>query len=283
MKIIQTCIALLLIASPFSLVKAESFVGGSLGYSFSSELSSITGNENTNYPSAPTNVYPALDPYGWSTLYPGAKYTNIKLKDTLSGGLKAGHYFDSYPSLGLELEGFYSKPNIKAQPVTITHPGFNNLVTAIDPNLEFLGQNNFSENQLGAKVQLFQFNLNGLYRYQGFKGFTPYVGLGPSLNIFKIKGSGISGNFSAPSTIVGPGTLIGGSGLAYGPEVHQTAVNVGVNFKAGLEYALDQDWGLGMEYHYSWSPVDVDAFRSAQNLKADYESHNLSVVLQKHF
>ena len=29
---------------------AESFVGGSLGYSFSGNLSSITANENTNYP-----------------------------------------------------------------------------------------------------------------------------------------------------------------------------------------------------------------------------------------
>jgi hypothetical protein len=283
LKLLATMIACML---PLGVAKAEPFIGASLGYSFNSQLSSITANENTAYPGDPTNIYPSVDSFGWSTLYPDAKYSNVKLKDTLSGGIKAGYYFESYPSLGVELEGFYSKPNIKAQNVTITHPGFNNLVTAIDEEFNpsaTLDQNHFTENQLGAKVQLFQFNLNGLYRYQGIKGFTPYVGLGPSLNIFKIKGSGISGNFSAPDSIVGPETFIGSQGLADGPNIHQTAVNVGVNFKAGLEFQLNQDWGVGMEYHYAWSPVDVDRFRSAQNLKADYEAHNLSLVLQKHF
>jgi opacity protein-like surface antigen len=253
---------------------AEPFVGGSLGYSFSGNLSSITANENTGYEGAPSGIYaPGGDPDPWSLLYPGAHYSDVKLKDTLSGGLKAGYYFDSYPALGFEVEGNYSQPNIKAQNVTITHPGFVNLLVS---ESDVLGQDHFTENQLGAKVKMFQFNLNALYRYQGFKDFTPYIGAGPSLNVLRITGSGISGNFSAPDSLVG-------APLAEGPNIHQTSVNVGANFKAGVSYHLDDKWGLGMEYHYNWTPIEVDAFRSAQNLKADYESHNLSVVLEKHF
>lgn len=271
-----TKLALIPLLFSSGILYAESFVGGSLGYSFNGNLSSITANENTAYPFNPIATYPS---YGdWGTLFPGAHYTDVKLKDTISGGLKLGHYFDAYPSLGVELEGNYSRPNIKAQNVTITHPGFADLV--IDPSTDpatTLGVDHFTEAQLGAKVQLFQFNLNALYRYQGFKEITPYVGLGPSLNILRITGTGVSGNIVAPFSTEGPDPL------SFGTHVSQTSINAGVNFKAGLEYRLDKDWGAGMEYHYNWSPIEVDAFRSAQHLKADYESHNLSLVLQRYF
>ena len=51
---------------------------------------------------------------------------------------------------------------------------------------------------LPAKVKLLQFNLNALYRYQGFKEFTPYIGGGPSINIIRITGTGESGHFVDP-------------------------------------------------------------------------------------
>jgi hypothetical protein len=258
---------------------AESFVGGSLGYSFSGNLSSITANENTNYPLGTGVTYTgglADD----TMLFKGAHYTDVKLKDTLSGGLRLGHYFDQVPSLGLEIEGKYSQPNIKAQLVKITHPGFANMIGlwSSDPTGptfgETFGQSSFTEDQLGAKVNLFQFNLNALYRYQGFKDLTPYLGVGPSLNILRITGSGWSGNIVDPFPSGGPFP---------GPDIHQTSVNIGANFKAGLEYKFDKDWGTGVEYHFNWSPIEVDAFRSAQHLKADYESHNLSLVLKRYF
>jgi len=266
-----------LIASfiPLSFANAEPYVGLSLGWSFNTTLSSIKGNENLNYPDAiDYNLADGL-------YYPGTHYSDIKLKDALQGGLKAGYYFDSVPSLGLEVEGNYSQPNMKRQNVTFSNSlngGIGNVIlsgTSGSPDLTGDG-NSATENQLPARVQLFQFNFNGMYRYQGFKEFTPYIGAGPSLNIIRITGTGESGHFVNP-------TDPSGDNISYGPNVSDTSVNVGANFKLGAEYKIDKEWGLGAEYHYNWSSVDISHFRSASNLNADLNMQSLSVVLTRHF
>lgn len=261
-----------------STVFAEPYVGLSLGWTFNQKLSSVHGNENLAYPNPSGGVFDGSD---GNLLFPGTTYTDVKLKDVLHGGLKAGYYFESAPSFGIELEGNYSQPNIFRQNVTLNNPNFNGLPLAYDSNTDTLYSTNgthFTEDQQSAKIQLLQFSLNGLYRYQGFEKFTPYIGGGPSLNILRITGTGVSGVIVDP--LILPTSLTSDPSAA---SIHQTSVNVGVNFKVGAEYKFDQEWGLAGEYHYNWSPIAVDNFRSVSNLKADYEAHTLNVVLMRHF
>lgn len=263
-------------------VFAEPYVGLSLGWTFNQKLSSVHGNENLAYPNPSGGVFDG-DPTSGNLLFPGTTYTDVKLKDVLQGGLKAGYYFESAPSFGIELEGNYSQPNIFRQNVTLTNPNFVNNDTFGNLPLTQDGAyttngTHFTEDQQSAKVQLLQFSLNGLYRYQGFEKFTPYIGGGPSLNILRITGTGVSGVIVDP--LILPTSLTSDPSAA---SIHQTSVNVGVNFKVGAEYKFDQEWGLAGEYHYNWSPIAVDNFRSVSNLKADYEAHTLNVVLMRHF
>ena len=107
MKIISkvllgTLITLLSIQSAL----AEPYVGVSLGWTFSQKLSGVHGNENLNYPQASGPTFPD------GLLFPGTTYSEVKLKDVLQGGLKAGYYFESVPSFGLVLEMNSSQPNI---------------------------------------------------------------------------------------------------------------------------------------------------------------------------
>jgi len=283
MKNTKLLIILIALLIPFSLAIAEPYVGLSLGYTFDAKLSGIKGNENLNYPGA---IDTTSDSY-----YPDSKYSDIKLKDVLQAGIKAGYYFDSAPSFGLELEANYSEPKMKQQNVTITNDGSKApsgtplgqaingdiIVNGSDPTSILLGDgNSVTENQLPAKVKLLQFNFNAMYRYQGFKEFTPYIGAGPSINIIRITGTGESGHFVNPTDITS-------YEVTAGPNISNTSVNIGANFKVGGEYHLDKDWGLGAEYHYNWSNVDISHFRSASNLNADLNMQSFSVVLTRHF
>ena len=257
---------------------AENYVGVGMGWTINAKLKGIKGDENLNYPDA-------IDTTN-GTYYPGSSYSNISLKDVLQGGFKLGHYFEQYPSFGIELETNYSQPNMKRQNVTISNPNVNpvsgaQIGDAIGAQTD--GNNtsptSVTEDQLSAKVKLLQFSLNAVYRYREIPNFTPYIGAGPSLNIIRITGTGESGHFVDPTD--SQGTQIVAAGDA--PRVSDTSVNWGVNFKVGAEYKLNDDWGVAGEYHYNWSNVDISHFRSANNLKADLELQTLSLVLTRHF
>ena len=272
---IGTLVSLLFASNVF----AEPYVGLSLGWTFDQKLTGIKGDENLAYggPINPTD----------GSYYPGTHYSDIKLKDVLSGGIKAGYYFESVPNFGIELEANYSQPTIKQQNVTLTNAsgtgptagmGIGDLIasqTLTAPS----NSNQATENQLPAKARLLQFNFNALYRYREFKDFTPYIGGGPSLNIIRITGTGESGHFvdpTDPSLIqVVPASSVSG--------VSDTSVNLGLNFKVGGEYKFDDQWGLGAEYHYNWVPVDISHFRSANNLSADLKMQSISINLTRHF
>ena len=284
MKNLKLLVPLFATLIPLGIANAEPYIGLSLGYSFDAKLSGIKGNENLNYPDAIDTSSPLY--------YPDTKYSDIKLKDVLQGGIKAGYYFNSAPSFGLEVEANYSEPKMKQQNVTITNYGSKapsstpigdainyDIISHIDcPCASTLSGDGSSvtENQLPAKVKLLQFNFNAMYRYRGFKEFTPYIGAGPSINVIRITGTGESGHFVNPTDIFG-------YEITAGPNISDTSVNVGANFKIGGEYHMDKDWGLGAEYHFNWSKVDISNFRSASNLNADLNMQSLSIVLTKHF
>jgi len=234
---------------------AESFFSFSLSSVVDQKLTGIRGNENLNYPDTPLS--PLIEPT--SAFYPGTRYSSLKLKDSLICSLRVGHYFDALPTMGVEIEAAYSRPDFLRQNVTIRNPGF----------VSWSGQNNFTEDQLSAKNRLFQVSLDGLYRYQGFKDVIPYIGAGPSLYGFKISGTGYSG--------IVPGFSIGEAG----PSIHETSTNVGANMKLGIGFRIDAQWNAGVEYKYDWVSLDISKFRSASNLNADYRAQSLSFVLQR--
>eukprot|EP01037_Dinobryon_pediforme_P012736 gene12736-12832_t len=233
---------------------AEPYVAVGVGYSFGQKLKSVTGNENTNYPSAP-------DPLA-APLFPDSKVTDLLSKDSVNLSLRGGYYFPQYPSFGVEGEFTYSQPSFKRQNVTLTNSGF----SAINPN----GENYFTEDQLPATVNMFTIAQNFMYRYQGFEKFTPYVGIGPALFILHITGSGTSGN------IVAPAGLASGGFTSFGPNINQTSVNLGLNVKTGVEYALTKTVGLAVDYHFDCSPIKVDNFRSLSNVKGHRFMTNLN-------
>ena len=266
MKKLLNSLFILPLITVSGLVNAEPYVSASLGWGFDQKLKSITGDENLNYP-GPIN---RLD----GSFFPNTKYSNIKLKDVLQGGVKAGYFFEFASNLGVELEANYFQPNMKAQNVTITGNnyipgvGFVGIGEAVAADIGTQPQcpdvlphatcyvsprnsNAITEHQLSAKVKVLQFNLNALYRYQELENLTPYIGGGPSINIIRITGTGESGHFIDPVDVTGYEVVPAASA----PRVHDTSVNLGLNFKVGAEYKLDQDWGLGAEYHYNWIQI----------------------------
>src|SRR6185503_5785266 len=49
--------------------------------------------------------------------------SNLVFKNTIAGGARLGHYFQSVPWFGLSTEVNYSTPNLAQQTVTATPPG----------------------------------------------------------------------------------------------------------------------------------------------------------------
>lgn len=249
---------------------AEPYVGISLGWQFAQYGTNSRGDENINYPNPHVGYYPtALNPA--LALYEDAKLSDTNLKDTLSAGVRAGYYFKSVPSFGLELEFSYSRPDFKRQNVTLTHPGFADPVHGLAA-----GQDNFTEDQLLVKAQLFRLAFDALYRYQKLGKFTPYIGVGPEMDIIQVKGTGHSGIIVAPPAWVDP---VG----VYGPEIDETTVNIGANFKFGVEYRISNNWGVGVEYRYNWGYWNINNFRSISNLRSEYHGQAVNLVLSRHF
>lgn len=79
-------------------------------------------------------------------------------------GVKVGHYFESVPWLGVELEGFVTSPHRPQQRLTLAVPGSGNVTVE----------------EGGATNRLMVVSPFLLARYQA-GAFEPYVGGGPGL------------------------------------------------------------------------------------------------------
>jgi opacity protein-like surface antigen len=235
---------------------AEPYAGVSVGFGFGQKVTSVKGDENTNYPDPPT-----ADPTD-APLLKNAKISDLKVANTPLVSFKAGYFFSQIPFLGVEGELSYLRPDFKRQDVTLSHPGFDPLV----------GMNSITEHQLPVRTDLFVLALNAIYRYQGVKDITPYVGGGPALFLWRIHGTGFSG--IVPSLDM-PGTP--------GPRINETSLDFGFDLKAGVEYSLSQEWALGLEYRFQWSRVNFDNFRSVSNASGNYHGHALSLTVVRHF
>ncbi len=251
-------LAVVLVASMAAIpnASAEPYVGGSIGIGFGQKVTGVRGDENTNYPDPPT-----LDPTD-APLLKNAKISDLKLANTPVVSIKAGYFFGQLPAFGIEGELSYLRPNFKRQDVTLSHPGFDPLI----------GMGSITEDQLAVRADLFVLALNAIYRYQGFKDFTPYIGGGPALYLWRIHGTGFSG--IVPSLGM-PGTP--------GPRIHESSLDFGFDLKAGVEYKLTAEWALGLEYRFQWSRVNFDNFRSLSNASGNYQGHVLALTVVRHF
>ncbi len=51
------------------------------------------------------------------------EFSDVDLKDSFMAGIRTGYWFESLPYIGLALEAFYFRPDVKAQTVTFTGTG----------------------------------------------------------------------------------------------------------------------------------------------------------------
>lgn len=242
--------ALLLLSGFYSSSHAEPYIGFYGGGSFNNKLAKLKGDENVNYPNPP----------GPGDLFKGTTVDDAKLYNSFLFGAKAGRYLKSRPFLGFEVEFDYSKPNFKEQVLALRHSDFGE----------------FKELQLKADIQKFTTAFNVLLRYDGFDSFKPYVGIGPSLNYIKIKGTGRSGilegeNPSDPSVGVN------------GPDINEKTWALGGQVKIGAQFPVTNNFAIDFEYKYVYVPIEVNNFRSLKNPEANIISNQAVLALVYRF
>jgi opacity protein-like surface antigen len=129
-----------LVLTPALQASAEMYIAGQVGYAMPSDLSDIKGTGSRS----------------------GITSSDLALKSGLAYGMKIGGYFPGAANwLGLEFEGFYNQPDIKAQTATRI-PGGPQQVDA-------------------SRMRVAHFAVNLLARYPG-ETFQPYVGVGGGVN-----------------------------------------------------------------------------------------------------
>ncbi len=184
---------------PATMAWSESYVAGMVGYTVPQD---VTRTELTD--TGLTN--PALPG--------GTTSSNAKLNNALMYGAKFGHYFDSLPWLGLELESFVTRPNSREQQLTLSVPGIGQLPVQ----------------ETGSKNRLIVVAANVVARYQ-MGAFEPYVGVGPGVFFLR--------QTQAPLT----------AGQA---EYAQSSTRPGLNAEAGLRYRVTDHVSVFGEYKYNY-------------------------------
>lgn len=219
--------------------KAQLFLGLDVGYAISGDATNIEGTENNNYPGEPT---PA-------TTFPGTTITDSKRADSPAISLLTGYWFESLPMLGIEASITYSENNFEEQVVLNTAPG----------------QGSVEQLQLGIDANSWRLALAGLVRWTGFDGITPYAGLGPTLYLSQLSGSGRSA--------IDPANPTGG---VVGPDIDETATGYGVLFKVGGYVPVADNWAIDLNYVYDYGQLEIDQIRSLRDIETNIDQHTLS-------
>ena len=68
---------------------------------------------------APDTVHGQVNDPSFVGLPEGASISNVQLNSSIMYGAKVGHYFNSIPWLGVELEAFVTTPHRPAQRLTV--------------------------------------------------------------------------------------------------------------------------------------------------------------------
>jgi opacity protein-like surface antigen len=216
--------------------KSESYIGIQAGASFANELTDSKADVNGGHPVAP------------GPIFVGSKLTDSRLNDSFSIGAKVGHYFDVIPFFGIEGEFNYTNPDFPTQNIVLSNPALPGSIV---------------KTQFKADIYDFAAGASLMVRYPLFKRVMPYIGVGPNLHYFRVRGTGNDINPMLPGVVLP------------GPEINQDKVALGVQAKAGLRLAATKHLAFDIEYKYNYSPVRLDQWRGLANLTGSYDSQQL--------
>jgi outer membrane protein W len=186
--------------STAGVVQAESYVSGMVGYTIAQDTTRGKVND-------PANV----------GLPAGTTISNVDLNNSLMYGVKLGHYFNSTPWLGVELESFMTTPHRPAQRLTLFTPA----------------AGSFQQDEPGATNRVIVVSPNLVMRYQA-GSFEPYVGIGPGVFFLHQK------------QLTGTGT-----------DYSQTSTRFGLNTQLGLRYRITEHVSMFGEWKYNYARINL--------------------------
>jgi lipid A oxidase len=196
---IGACALMMLSASA---VHAETYIAGQFGFTLAQDTARGRANDPT-YAGLPT----------------GTSVSNVNLNNSAMYGVKVGHYFESVPWMGVELEGFVTSPHRPQQRLTLAVPGSGNI------NVE----------EGGATNRLIIVSPLLLARYQA-GAFEPYVGVGPGL--FMLHQQQLTS---------------AAGGTAYS----QSYTGIGLNTQVGLRYRLTDLVSMFGEWKFNYARLNL--------------------------
>lgn len=176
---------------------AETYLAGQVGYTVAPDVTqgALANPELAGFPA-------------------GTSVSNINLNNSVMYGMKLGHYFDSQPWLGVELESFLTSPHVSQQRPRLNVPGTGSIVIQ----------------ETGATNRLVVLASNLVGRYQ-MGSLEPYIAVGPGVFFLHQR--------QAPLT---PGTA----------EYSQSSTRLGLNTQAGLRYRMTDHVSVFGEWKYNY-------------------------------
>ncbi|TKB63362.1 MAG: leucine--tRNA ligase [Nitrospira sp.] len=144
---------------------------------------------------APDTVRGRVNDPSFVGLPEGTSISNVQLNSSIMYGAKVGHYFNSIPWLGVELEAFVTAPHRPAQRLTLNAPGIGTI----------------QQDEPGATNRIVVVSPLIMVRYQA-GAFEPYAGVGPGvffLHQEQFTASGSPSNYSQSNTGYGLNTQVG--------------------------------------------------------------------------
>ena len=229
--LIAACAAFLCLF-PIGRASAEWYVAGYGGLSFGNKLHDVS-MPNEGLRLAQQQFPSVLIPSTGDTVTQSFKTDNLALANSAVYGAKVGYFFtrEGYSWLGVELDAFTSKPDIKQQNLkTRQEYTFSpSQQTITNQCLPFsllcpeVGVNDGNLNVRESSLRVVALTANVIARYPG-QWIQPYAGVGGG--VFYFSGSGqFEGRHYAP----------------------------GLNVMGGLKLLATEEWGLFVEGRYNFS------------------------------
>lgn len=168
---------------------------------------------------APDTVRGRVNDPSFVGLPEGTSISNVQLNSSIMYGAKIGHYFNSIPWLGVELEAFVTTPHRPAQRLTLNAPGIGTI----------------QQDEPGATNRIVVVSPLVMVRYRA-GAFEPYAGVGPAvffLHQEQLTASGSPANYSQSNT------------------------GYGLNTQVGLRYRLTGHISVFGEWKYNYGRIDL--------------------------